>query len=87
MAQQVEDLELPLLWLCLLLWCGFHPWPGNFHVKWVWPKKKKKTTTTQQQKQTKRAKDKQPNKRKIKKNADLSRHCAEEGLQMARKVY
>ena len=22
-----------------LLWCGFHPWPGNFHVPRVWWKK------------------------------------------------
>ena len=25
-----------------LLWCGLDPWPGNFHMSWVWPKKKKK---------------------------------------------
>ena len=25
-----------------LLWCGFDPWPGKFHMLWVWQKKKKK---------------------------------------------
>ena len=29
----VKDLELSLLWL------GFDPWPGNFHMLWAWPKK------------------------------------------------
>ena len=23
-------------------WLGFHPWPGNLHMLWVWPLKKKK---------------------------------------------
>ena len=32
MVQWVKDLALPLLWLGLLLWHGFHPWPGNFHM-------------------------------------------------------
>ena len=27
MAQWVKDPVLSLLWLGLLLWCGFHPWP------------------------------------------------------------
>ena len=40
-AQQVKDSVLSLQWLRLLLWHGFDPWPGNFHVPWVWPKKKK----------------------------------------------
>ena len=31
-AQQVEDLVLLLLWLRSLLWHGFNPWPGNFHM-------------------------------------------------------
>ena len=34
-AQQVKDLVLSLQWLKLLLWLGFNPWPGNFHVLWV----------------------------------------------------
>ena len=28
-AQQVKYLVLSLLWLGLLLWCGFHHWPGT----------------------------------------------------------
>ena len=28
-AQQVKDLVLLLLWLWLLLQCGFQSWPGN----------------------------------------------------------
>ena len=41
-ALQVKDLALSLLWLRLLLWHGFDPWPRNFHMPWVLPKKKKK---------------------------------------------
>ena len=41
MARQVEDLAVPLMWLGLLLWLGFSPWPGNFCMLWAWPKKKK----------------------------------------------
>ena len=26
----------------LLVWWGFDPWPGNFHMAWVQQKKKKK---------------------------------------------
>ena len=36
MVQWVKDLAMPQLWL------GFVPWPGNFHMPWVLPKKKKK---------------------------------------------
>ena len=32
----VKDLALSLLWL------GFYPWPVNFYMSWVQPKKKKK---------------------------------------------
>ena len=39
MAQQVKDLTLSLLWLRVLLWCGFSLWPWNFHMLWAWPKK------------------------------------------------
>ena len=35
-AQQVEDLALSLLWQ------GFNPWPGNFYVLWVQPKREKR---------------------------------------------
>ena len=41
MAQQVKDQALLLLWLGSLLWYGFNPWPGNFHMPWAQPKKKK----------------------------------------------
>ena len=41
MAQWVKDLALSLLWLWLLLWLGFDPWPGNFHMLQVWPKNKR----------------------------------------------
>ena len=38
-VQQVKDLVLSsLLWLWLLLWHGFDPWPGNFHTLLVWLK-------------------------------------------------
>ena len=30
--QQIKDLALSLQWLRPLLWCRFHPWPGNFHM-------------------------------------------------------
>lgn len=39
-AQWVMDLALALLWLRSLLWLGFDPWPGNFCILWVQPKKK-----------------------------------------------
>ena len=39
LVQQVKDLSLSLLWFRSLLWHGFSPWPGNFHMPWVWPKK------------------------------------------------
>ena len=35
MAQQVKD---PVL---SLLRCGLNPWPRNFHMAWVQPKKSK----------------------------------------------
>ena len=41
MGQQVKDLA-SLLWLWLQLWSRFDPWPRNFHVLQVWPKKKDK---------------------------------------------
>ena len=41
-AQQVKDRVLSVQWLGSLLWCRFSPWPGNFHVPWVWTKKKPK---------------------------------------------
>ena len=41
-AQRAKDLSLSQLWRRLKLWLGFHPWPRNFHIPWVWQKKKKK---------------------------------------------
>ena len=41
-APQVKDLALVLLWLRLLLWHGFDPWPGNFQVLQVRPYQKSK---------------------------------------------
>ena len=45
----VKDLALTLLWLRLLLWCRFDPWPGNFHMLWVQPQKKKKELPEEEQ--------------------------------------
>ena len=39
MAQEVKYPVLSLQWLGLLGWYGFNPWPGNFCMPWVWPKK------------------------------------------------
>ena len=38
-AQQVKDLVLSLQWHRSLLWHGFNPWPRNFHMAQVGPKK------------------------------------------------
>ena len=43
-AQQVKDLALSVQHLGSLLWNGFDPWPGNFHMSWMWPPPKKKKT-------------------------------------------
>ena len=42
MAQWVKELALWLLWLGSLLRHAFDPWPRNFHMPWVQPKRKKK---------------------------------------------
>ena len=39
-VEGVEDLALSLQQLRSLLWRGFDPWPGNFHMLQLWPKKK-----------------------------------------------
>ena len=44
MAQQVKDLTLSLLWLGLLMWLEFDPWPRNFCVPWVRKNKTKQKT-------------------------------------------
>ena len=41
MLQWVKDPALSLQQLRLLLWLGFKPWPGNFHMPWEHPKQKK----------------------------------------------
>jgi len=41
-AQQLKDLALSLLWLWLLLWCVFNPWPRIFRMLWVQPRKERK---------------------------------------------
>ena len=38
-VQCVKDPVLSLQQLVPLLWPGLDPWPRNFHVLWVWPKK------------------------------------------------
>ena len=42
MVQQVKDLAMSLQRLGSLPWRGLDPWPGNFHMPCIWPKKKKK---------------------------------------------
>ena len=54
MAQQVKDLVLSLLWLWLLLWCRFDPWPGNFCMPQVQPKKKKRERERKERKKKER---------------------------------
>ena len=41
-AQWVKDLALTLQWLRSLLWLGFDPCPGKFHMPLAQPKKKNK---------------------------------------------
>ena len=38
----LEDPALLLQQLESLLWCGFHPWPGNFHIRRAAPPPPKK---------------------------------------------
>ena len=42
MAQQVKDPALSQQQLRSLLWRRYDPWPRNFHVAWVQPRRKKK---------------------------------------------
>ena len=44
MVQWITNPVLSLQKLGLLLWCGFDPWPGNFHTLQDVAKKKKKIT-------------------------------------------
>ena len=41
LAQWVKDLALSVLRLGPVLWCGFDPWPGYFHMPGAWSKKKR----------------------------------------------
>ena len=41
-VQQVKDPALPQPWHRSQPQRGFDPWPGNFHMPWVWPKIKKR---------------------------------------------
>ena len=38
MVQWVKDPALSLLWLRLLLWPGFNPWPRKLCMPQAWPK-------------------------------------------------
>lgn len=38
----VDNSALSLLWLRSLPWYRFDPWPGNFHISWVQPRKRQK---------------------------------------------
>ena len=38
-VQWAKDLALPQLWHRSQVWLEFDPWPGNFHMLWVWLKK------------------------------------------------
>ena len=46
-AQWVKDLALSLQWFGLLLWPGFDPWPGKFHMLLVQPQTSKQTEKNQ----------------------------------------
>ena len=43
MVQRVKDPALPQLWQRSQLQLGLDPWPRNFHMPWVQPKKKNYT--------------------------------------------
>ena len=70
MAQQVKDPALSLLWLGLLLWHGFVPWPGNFCMPPVGLKRKKIIICLQLKKQIK-VSYKEQNKIKFQPNFEL----------------
>ena len=40
-TQWIEDPALSLLWLWLQQWCGLNPWPKNFCMPMVQPKKER----------------------------------------------
>ena len=39
LEQWVKNLALLQLWCKSQLWLKFNPWPRNFHMLWMWPKK------------------------------------------------
>ena len=39
MAQGIKDQALLKLWQRVQVQCEFDPWPGNFYMLWVQPKK------------------------------------------------
>ena len=41
MSHLVKDPAVSPQWPRSLLWLRFSPWPSNFHVPWVRPKKKR----------------------------------------------
>ena len=45
-VQWVRDLELLQVWYRLQLCLRFAPWPRNFHMPWVQPKKKNKSRSS-----------------------------------------
>ena len=47
LEQWVKNLALPQLWCRLQQLLGFNPWPRNFHMEVVWPKRKKKKKLTE----------------------------------------
>ena len=51
LVQWVKDLVLSMQQLGLLLWHKFDPWPRNFHMPQVWPKKKKKKERKKERKE------------------------------------
>ena len=40
-VQWVKDLALPPWWCRCQVWLTFHPWPVNFHMLQVWPKRER----------------------------------------------
>ena len=51
---EVKDLALSLLWLRLLLWHRFDPWPRNFRMLWVPTHNQKKKKKKEEREREKR---------------------------------
>ena len=41
LLRQIKDLALLQQWRKPQMQLGFDPWPGNFHILWIWPKMEK----------------------------------------------